>query len=285
MQKQPIKDCLKGKKKLKSRESAIASREANQNERDEEIVLLKRRVNELSTSLNDMEAQNKELQLKVLCNKNTRETYTRQQNATDETVDKLASASSALQTMLLIAATNMLSSHKQQPAPSTKITNVYNQGDTRHDSHIGKGRKTYDYSHRSRYPTTIKYDSDNQDGSRYSSHIGKGHRIYDYNHGRYPTTIKYGSHNGDTLKTGVHKAVTADFSMITTDSTDAVIIGVTTTNKADAPTNDTDEATINMAANDDAEAATIGSTISSTTISFVVCGHPNDCCICVADCG
>ncbi len=150
------KKLFEREKRLKAREMSMTNREANQNEKDEDNVLLKKRVNELVATVTDMEAQNKDLKLKLLCTSNTAGTSTTcPAPPQNHHKDAMSSLTTVLQTSLLIAATNMIASSSQQktsPAPTaTKITNVYQQSPPhppRRGYYYGRNQMVYDYEHR-----------------------------------------------------------------------------------------------------------------------------------------
>ena len=151
------KKWLTREKQLKARESAIITREANQNERDEQIVLLKTHVHKMECKINDLEEQNKLLKLKLL----TSEEIRAENPSTASHIDNNSSLANTLQTTLLIAASNMLTNSMQNKECShtTKIVNVYqpNRQYTANKSQKNKSKKeVFNYNHRST-PTRAEY--------------------------------------------------------------------------------------------------------------------------------
>ena len=132
-------------KQLKAREQAVTSREINQNERDEQLQLLKNHCQKLELTITDLEEQNKLLKLKLLTSEepairshkkgqtNEPNSEKMTSNATQEQMNaQLTSLMNVIQASILANLspnlTNLSSSQNQNhvQAPRTShITNAY----------------------------------------------------------------------------------------------------------------------------------------------------------------
>ena len=119
-------------RQLKTREAAITVREANQSERDEQLVLLKKHFHDKAQEVTDLRRQNDLLKVKLLTSEELREKNVHQpaemappihtaQANTPQLVD--------LTTTIMATAMSMMVKSCQQPTPpATKIININQPG-------------------------------------------------------------------------------------------------------------------------------------------------------------
>ena len=151
------KKLLCKEKQLKAKETAITAREINQNERDEQITLLKTYVNDLELRVKDLDEQNKLLKLKLLTSEEIRTNQdppTVNHGSCHHCTHQTRCSSTYHQSdAILHRLIDLLSAVNQRaPAPEpTKITNIYQPGKPNYNNRRWQSRKrpyqVYEYNH------------------------------------------------------------------------------------------------------------------------------------------
>ena len=162
-------------RQLKARENSALVREANQDERDEQITLLKTHVNGMELRIKDLEEQNKLLKLKLLSSEDLRKergyesnTQTPPPEHNSTVLKQMNDITTVLQATLLSLATFSLTNNNSSHRNAPTVTNYYHPPNNYHRYHRSQHNR---------------YNQQRQREKRTDPYV------FEYNHSPSPTKV------------------------------------------------------------------------------------------------